>query len=493
MSGTIATVVFALMILGLFWLDRDQNQNSRPSGALWIPVIWWFLACSRSVGQWLQMVSPIESSGQMESSDQLLEGSPMDRLVYTTLLVLGLIVLVNRRKHVMTLLQGNVPIIIFFLYCAVSILWSDYPEVAFKRWNKALGDLVMVLVVLSDREPLVALERLLARTTFLLVPLSILVIKYYPYLGRGIAKWSYKTFYTGVSLNKNGLGMICLVCGLATVWRLLMTYQDRNGIGRTQRLLAHGAILVMVLWLFWLANSMTSLSCFIIGCILLLAVKFRVVEQNPGVVHYLVAAILTITIPVLFFNFSPGILETLGRDPTLTDRTMMWPLLISVSGNHLVGTGYESFWLGPRLQAIWSAYPWQPREAHNGYVEVFLNLGWVGLVLLAVVISTGYRRVFAAFHLNTPIGSLMVAYFISGVIYNFTEAAFFRMMTPVWMFLLLTVIGATVLANHSVRIRSSVGRISDQEMPPSLWWEDGLQQSPEQYPKAAIKIVDKAH
>ncbi|HEY5446463.1 MAG TPA: DUF5935 domain-containing protein, partial [Pyrinomonadaceae bacterium] len=312
MSGTIATVVFALMILGLFWLDRDQNQNSRPSGALWIPVIWWFLACSRSVGQWLQMVSPIESSGQMESSDQLLEGSPMDRLVYTTLLVLGLIVLVNRRKHVMTLLQGNVPIIIFFLYCAVSILWSDYPEVAFKRWNKALGDLVMVLVVLSDREPLVALERLLARTTFLLVPLSILVIKYYPYLGRGIAKWSYKTFYTGVSLNKNGLGMICLVCGLATVWRLLMTYQDRNGIGRTQRLLAHGAILVMVLWLFWLANSMTSLSCFIIGCILLLAVKFRVVEQNPGVVHYLVAAILTITIPVLFFNFSPGILETLG-------------------------------------------------------------------------------------------------------------------------------------------------------------------------------------
>ena len=46
----------------------------------------------------------------------------------------------------------------------------------------------------------------------------------------------------------------------------------------------------------------------------------------------------------------------------------------------------------------------------------------------------------------------MLAYFSVGVVYNCTEAAFFRMMTPVWMFLTLAITGAMVLANHSIRL-----------------------------------------
>src|SRR5438128_196474 len=145
MPPWIASLVFGFLILGLFWLDRDQR--SRTSGALWIPVVWLSLACSRSVGQWLQLGTP------MNLADEYLEGSPIDRLAYMGLLVIGLIVLANRRRRVGRILRANGPILLFFLYCAVSFLWSDFPDVAFKRWTKAIGDLVMVLVVLSDREP----------------------------------------------------------------------------------------------------------------------------------------------------------------------------------------------------------------------------------------------------------------------------------------------------------------------------------------------------
>jgi exopolysaccharide production protein ExoQ len=469
MPPAVASGVFALLILGLFWLDRDQS--SRTSGALWIAVVWWLLACSRSVGQWLQMGPPIDQL----TADRMLEGSPIDLLVYSGLLVLGLLVLVKRGSQVLRLLQGNGAIIIFFLYCAVSILWSDYPEVAFKRWIKALGDLVMVLVVLSDREPSAAFVRLLARTTYLLVPCSVLLIKYYPDIGRSIHQWTYRTLYTGVSFNKNGLGAICLLCGLATVWRLLMAYQDRKGTARTRRLLAHGVILMMVLWLFWLTDSMTSLSCFIIGSAILLVGNLRAVIKNPVAVHLIIATILSVTISVLFFNVSHEVLNTIGRDPTLTDRTEVWALLISVSGSSLLGTGYESFWLGPRLEKIWSVYSWKPFSAHNGYLEVYLNLGCVGVALLAVVIVTGYRRVIAAFRNNPQIGSLMLAYFSVGVVYNCTEAAFFRMMAPVWMFILLAITGAMVLANRSVHI--PVGEGLDHEKPPPSWSGVGVQHS----------------
>lgn len=481
MTPAIASVAFVLVILGLFWLDRDQS--SRPSGTLWIAVVWWLLACTRSVGQWLQMGTPMDSL----MADKILEGSPIDRLVFSGLLALGLIVLVKRGRQVAGLLQANGPIILFFFYCVVSILWSDYPEVAFKRWTKAVGDLVMILVVLTDREPSAAFDRLLARTTFLLIPLSVLIIKYYPDLGRGYGRWDYKTFYTGVALNKNTLGAILLLCGLATVWRLLMAYHGRKGTVRTRRLLAHGVILVMVLWLFWMANSMTSLSCFIIGSAILLAGNFRAVVKNPALVHVIIAAILSVTISVLFFNISPDVLETMGRDSTLTDRTDVWDLLISVSANPLVGTGYESFWLGSRLEKIWSVYSWRPLEAHNGYLEVFLSLGWMGVALLAVVMVTGYWRVIAAFRRNPPIGSLMLAYFSVGVIYNCTEAAFFRMMTPVWMFLLLAITGAMVLANRSIRL--SVAGGPDHEKTPLPWSGVGLQGSRGERPGVAVKLT----
>jgi O-antigen ligase len=79
-------------------------------------------------------------------------------------------------------------------------------------------------------------------------------------------------------------------------------------------------------------------------------------------------------------------------------------------------------------------------QAHNGYLEVYLNLGWVGVVLLSIILISGYRRITAAVRSGAPVASLRLAYFIVAVTYNFTEASF-KMMSPVWMaFLIATMI-----------------------------------------------------
>jgi len=215
MSGHVAIIVFALGILGLSTLDRDRT--ARTSKALWIPVVWLSIGGSRMVSQWLQMAPP-------SSVDQYLDGSPLDRNILMGLLALGVMVLLSRGRQVETLLRANGPIVLFFSYGAVSVLWSDYPDVAFKRWTKSLGDLVMVLIVLTDPDRSSAVKRCLARTAFLLLPASILLAKYYPDLGRTYDRWEGTQFWTGVGTDKNMLGMTCLVFGLGSAWRFLRSH-----------------------------------------------------------------------------------------------------------------------------------------------------------------------------------------------------------------------------------------------------------------------------
>jgi exopolysaccharide production protein ExoQ len=52
------------------------------------------------------------------------------------------------------LLQKNIPVLLYFSFCTVSIVWSDFPFVALRRWIKALGDVGMVLIMLTEPAPL---------------------------------------------------------------------------------------------------------------------------------------------------------------------------------------------------------------------------------------------------------------------------------------------------------------------------------------------------
>jgi O-antigen ligase len=433
----IATLIFAAGILGLFLLDRDPR--SRTSKALWIAVLWLSIAGSRSVGQWIDTLHGHSITDAASAESAFTEGSPTDRLAYSGLLLAGLIVLVRRRQEVLGILRLNWPLAAFFLYCAVSIAWSDYPDVAFKRWIKALGDVVMVLIVLTDRDRYAAIKRVLAWTGFLLIPISVLFIKFYPDLGRGYHPWTWTPYYTGVTTNKNELGCICLVLGLGFVWRFLTALRRDRRAARNKQLLAFGAGLAMVLWLFWMANSMTSLSCFLLASALMAATSLRLVARKTWVVHLMVLAIVLVSVSTLFLDMGSGILQTMGRDPTLTGRTDIWKLVLGMTGNPVAGTGFESFWLGKRLEKMWSIYWWHPREAHDGYIEIFLNLGWLGIVMFAIVLVTGYGTVVNAFRRSPEEGKLRLAYFVVAVAYNFAESAF-GSLNPVWICFLLATI-----------------------------------------------------
>ncbi len=194
MNTHIATVIYLAGIVGLFWLDRDKKVHT--SRAFLIPLAWYLIVGSRPVSQWF-------NEGPSIASNENLEGSPLDAAIFGALLVIAIAVLIARRRQVAPYLKKNGPILLFFGYCLLSILWTDDPFIAFKRWTKAIGDLCVVLVVLTEKDQLTAMKRFYTWTGFILLPLSLLFIKYYPDLGRSYNPWTWAPMFGGVTLFKN--------------------------------------------------------------------------------------------------------------------------------------------------------------------------------------------------------------------------------------------------------------------------------------------------
>jgi O-antigen ligase len=435
MPPAIASIVYTIGILGLFYLDR--YEESRVSKVLWIPAVWLFLISSRPVSLWLEIAPNFLA---VDATEAYVEGSPIDRNVFIFLLLAALAVLLARSGRVGPLLRKNVLILLYFSFCAVSIIWSDFAFVSLKRFTKAIGDLAMVLIILTESDPLAALKRLFTRLGFLLFPLSILFIKYYPHTGRRLTNsWTLEPI--GVSVQKNGLGVDCMIYGVLFLWMIVSVYRERQDPDRRRRLLAYGTIITMVIWLLSQCNSTTSITGLVsAGGVMWFASR---PSRKPAVVHLLVIAVLSMAVTAVFFNPGGGMVEALGKDPTLTGRTQIWSLVLGLHTNPWIGTGFESFWLGPRLEKMRTALPNFPiNEAHNGYLELYLNLGWAGICFIVLLVVTGYKRIISGIRRNPEKASLFLGFLLCTLFYSFTEAAF-RLMAVAWVFLLLVIVAGS--------------------------------------------------
>jgi len=449
MQPQIATLVFAIGIAGLFWLDHDSEHISK---ALWLPVVWLSISGSRSVSAWLGMgPPPREVAGQLPAT------SLLDQLVAAALMLLGAIVLIRRRKDVTGVLKAGWPVVLYYSFSLVTLLWSDFPGWGFKRWVRGLGDLVMVLIVVTEAQPTAALRRLFSRVGFVLLPASVLLIKFYPELGWAADVWGDRVCI-GVTTNKNILGNLVFLLALGALWQALRLVRDQKAPNRGRRLLAQCTLLAFGIELLFEAHSATSGACFILGAGLMLAASLPPIRRRPAAVHALVFAILLGGALTEFLGGRAAVTATLGRNADLTGRTEIWGIVIPMV-NPIGGAGFETFWLGPRVAKIFAKVAngqglAAANEAHNGYIEVFLNLGCLGVGLIALLLVQGYGRTVSAFRRDSALGALLMAYVVTALFYNITEAGF-RILSVEWFFLLLSVVAANRVTCVTKRPRRS--------------------------------------
>jgi len=435
--------LFIWFVLLALLLRYDPAKVPGTSWALWLPVIWISIVASRLPSQWL--------GGQLGTvAGTLEEGNAIDRTIWLILLVLAIAVLISRSFNWADFVARNLALTAYISFALMSVIWSDFAFVAFKRWFRDLGSYFMILIVLSDPDPVEAVRTFLRRVCYLLIPLSVIVIKYFINIGRAYDKWSGLQMFVGVTTGKNLLGVLCLVSGLFFLWDTIVRWPHRKESQTKRVLLVNLGFGLMTLYCLRLAHSMTAFVCLGIACAVITAAYSGWGRRHPV---FLKAMIPTAFCLYLILGFGLGLnalfAQMLGKDPTLTDRTHIWSVLLGMHTNPLVGTGYESFWLGSRLDLIFDKAGEHIDEAHDGYLEVYLNLGSTGLLLLVAFLVTGYANICRQdIRSRTNFASLVLAFWAVAVMYNISEAGFKHGL--MWLSLLL---GAINLAPQEDQIQ----------------------------------------
>lgn len=460
MPPNLALILATLLAIYAYRSDRKRGVEC-PDELFW-PTLWYMVVSSRAVGIWLNIWGVPLPGGSMDPT----EGSLIDRWFFVVVTLFGLRILLRRKFQWGLAFRSNPWLTALIVFMALSIAWSQYPYVSFKRYVKVIGSVVMAMVVLSNERPYDAFLTVLRRCLYIHIPMSVICAKYFRTIGVSYNYSGVGESWQGIATSKNTLGQVAM---LGTVYFL---YEVRRQWAELRWKNFHVLYLMMSVYLLKgspVTISMTSVSV----CVFAGIVFFRIqsLRQRPESVPRFVktvfaatAALVTLVLVHSVVMFSEDsifgyIITKFGRDITLTDRTDIWSdVYAAASKSPLVGVGYGGFWIGRLANIPWNAsMTWVLGQAHSGYVDTYLQLGWIGGILLAGVMFSTLPRLLATFSDDFEFASFRVTLFLTIIFVNITESTYLRGDHHLWMIFMLVAWIIPAPARAEIEIDNDAG------------------------------------
>jgi O-antigen ligase len=305
----------------------------------------------------------------------------------------------------------------------LSVTWSDAPSTTIKQFV-ALSGTTLFGIYLSVRYTLKEQLRLLAWVFGIAVVLSFVFAIALPSYGlQGGQSWQ------GIYHHKNLLGRIMV---LSTIVFLLSAQTSQS-----YRWLHWGGAGLSVVLLI-LSNSKTSLALFLLLLGLLLSYRILRLYYKLAVPLLSLALVTAGGLFMVAIAQAEDIVGAAGKDLTFSGRTDLWSLAIpKIQNRFWLGHGYGGFWQGWSGESadIWFLESWLPKHSHNGYIDLWLDLGFVGIVVFTLgMVFVLYRTTLWVSLTRTPEYLLPLAFLNFVLLYNLTESVWLLQNTLFWIF-----------------------------------------------------------
>ena len=210
------------------------------------------------------------------------------------------------------------------------------------------------------------------------------------------------------------------------------------------RIFGYGVLLLSIALLV-LANSTTAhlIVVVMVGVYVLMELRSRLPFRSIAVFVAFSLAIILFGTMVLIANLDEFFL-LLGRDMTLTGRDAVWHYAGQMIREHVIlGYGYAAFWeTEPILSYVTDSLKWNITHAHNGFLQIWLELGFVGVCLLVAVLTVSFWRL-AFSSLPNHFATVALPFFVAMVVNDFVETHLFVYKHFGWIIMLTLIFAAT--------------------------------------------------
>lgn len=339
-----------------------------------------------------------------------------NQIVYSLLFILSLVPLIKKYNKILSFLIKEKFLTLFILLCILSAAWSDYSLISLKRSFQLF---VSFLVIVNSV--------LFLDINVLLKPLKIIVPLYLftnlfscLIIPQAVDKAGY---WMGIHGHKNGLAQ-----GTYFVF-LVSTLYFEKGLDPIKKIYKY-LIYTICFLLIVKAQSSTVI------IVLTLTLGYWLIKRIEKIFEELKVGRFIMAFFLLFLFFSFSIIlyyssnliallpQLFGKDLTISGRGPIWAFIISeIEKRPILGYGFSTYWImGSQIVDIFASEfgGFKINQAHNGYLEILLQLGFVGLFFFIIMIIELLYRALKIRH------DLPIIVLISLLIINYTESILFQ-------------------------------------------------------------------
>ncbi|WKV86075.1 O-antigen ligase family protein [Pseudomonas sp. B24_DOA] len=358
----------------------------------------------------------------LDDAQQDLEGNLANQVCGLLTLLVPLFFFIRHKVFLSKSFYRQNLFLLLFLGCvAASISWSSEPMLSLKRFA-ALLSVVFFAGFIAWRYSLERIAFLFGCVIGAAALVGLIFALIRPdiaFISGGIRDGAFR----GVFAEKNAGARLNAIAILL----LLPMIRQRNPMAMLYGLFALIAI--------GLAQSATAIALIVAGtasyAYFITLIRLRI---NRSLLAFMAATLVFFLLcGVLYANYAM-LLELVGRDPSLTDRTLIWELLQPlIDAQFLKGYGFGAFWASADADAFITRWGYIG-NAHSGYVETLLNGGLIQLIALllmfAQTLSKRYRAITADQSARyqacalVVIGLFVVTNYVAYVIPNYRSGEF---------------------------------------------------------------------
>ena len=352
------------------------------------------------------LLNPAARTSITTTSESLQD--PRQALLFGLLYLVTLGVLLYRRLLLRVIRSVNPLLACLLVLALASTMWSEDPGLTLRRGVALVGTTLFAYYVVN-RFTLTELLRLAGAAMMLLVASTLLS----PALP--VDHLDVQGGWKGILPTKNSLGrMMAITVMLAVLLARRRPHRIRWWV------LAVGALVCL-----GLSRSITSVATLIVVLAALPSIRLFRRDALGGLgVLLLMAVVFAVAVGVGMTQLDE-VLGLVGKDRTLTGRTHLWSVVSDMAlDRSWWGYGYSAFWRGATGPSglVWLIFAWQPPHAHNGFLDLWLQLGLVGLVLFVWLLLHGLSKAALLVSESSPESMWPFLYLIFVLMANITES-----------------------------------------------------------------------